>query len=108
MIKNQKSEIMMIKPLFVPLYKQWFEKFESGEKTIEYRKYGPRWNEQVCTIGRPVILSCGYGKKRRLYGVVTAFTRIEDIAEIRIKLLLRSDYERLLRRLKHSSLGKNK
>ena len=60
-------------PLFIPLRREYFEAFERGEKTIEYRKLGPRWNEETCRLGRRVTLSLGYGKQRRLYGVVTSF-----------------------------------
>lgn len=56
--------------LFVPLKGEWFDKFESGEKTIEYRAYGPRWNERTCRPGRAVTLSRGYSG-RRLHGYVT-------------------------------------
>lgn len=58
------------KPLFVPLKTEYYEAFECGDKTIEYRAYGPRWNERTCWVGRPVTISCGYGKKRRLRGEV--------------------------------------
>lgn len=65
-----------MKPLFIPLKAEFFNAFKRGEKTVEYRVYGPRWNEKTCVIGRTVVLSYGYGKKRRLRGVVTSF-RIE-------------------------------
>ena len=65
-----------MKPLFIPLKAEYFEAFERGEKKEEYRIYGPRWNEKTCAIGRAVVLSYGYGKKRRLRGVVVSF-RIE-------------------------------
>jgi len=60
----------MDKPLFIPLKAKYFEQFESGEKTIEYRAYGGRWNQVTCYEGRPVTLSYGYGRARRLSGVV--------------------------------------
>jgi hypothetical protein len=63
----------MSKPLFIPLKAEFFEAFERGEKDTEYRVYGPRWNDRTCAIGREVVLSCGYGKKRRLRGVVVGF-----------------------------------
>jgi hypothetical protein len=63
----------MDKPLFIPLKTEYFDAFASGVKSIEYRQFGPRWNEKTCLIRRPVVLSCGYGKGRRLYGVITAF-----------------------------------
>lgn len=75
-----------MKPLFIPLYKRFFEQFERGQKQIEYRKYGPRWNEKTCIVGRAVTLSCGYGKKRRLKGVITFFKREGDTAKIGIKI----------------------
>ena len=64
---------MSEKSLFIPLKAKWFEAFERKEKTIEYRPYGPRWNKKQCRIGRSVVLSYGYGKARRLYGVVEKF-----------------------------------
>jgi hypothetical protein len=51
-------------PVFIPLKKQWFLAFQSGAKTIEYRAYGPRWNERVCTPGRAATISCGYSGAR--------------------------------------------
>ena len=63
----------MIRPLFIPLNTEYFEQFENGIKTVEYRRYGNRWNLRKCFPGRPVILSCGYGKQRRLSGVVKSF-----------------------------------
>jgi hypothetical protein len=62
------------KPLWIPLKRVYFEAFERGEKTIEYRRYGARWCEQRCYPGRPVTLSLGYSG-RRLCGVVRAFER---------------------------------
>lgn len=74
-----------MKPLFIPLKAEYFEAFERGEKKVEYRKYtpndardsGPRWNEVTCAVGRPVVLSYGYGKKRRLRGVITSFEVVD-------------------------------
>ena len=65
------------RPLFVPLYRRYFEQFESGEKKFEFREYGPRWNERTCRIGRAVVLSMGYGKARRLRARVVSFERKE-------------------------------
>ena len=62
-----------MKPLFIPLKAEFFEAFERGEKKAEYRVYGPRWNEKTCPVGRPVVLSYGYCKKRRLRGTVASF-----------------------------------
>lgn len=42
----------------------WFNAFLSGEKTVEYRAYGPRWNESTCTPGRKALLSHGYSGDR--------------------------------------------
>ena len=60
------------RPLFIVLRREWFEAFRIGSKTDEWRRYGPRWNENTCRIGRPVILSLGY-TAMRLHGVVSAF-----------------------------------
>lgn len=69
------NDLSGLKPLFIPLRKEYFEEFESGKKDTEYRLYGAHWNERTCTAGRPVILSCGYSKKRRLSGVITSFKK---------------------------------
>lgn len=66
-----------MKPLFIPLMKRYFEAFEKGDKCVEFRPYGPRWNERTCALGRKVTLSLGYGKARRLQGRVTSF-RTDD------------------------------
>lgn len=63
----------MAKPLFIPLKTEYYRDFENGTKTTEYRLHGPRWNRRTCTIGRPVTLSLGYGKRERLHGTVTGF-----------------------------------
>lgn len=64
-----------MKPLFVPLKTRYFRAFESGVKTIEYRKAGPRWNERTCWVGRPVTLSHGYSGAR-LYARVVSVQRV--------------------------------
>jgi hypothetical protein len=63
-----------VKPLFIPLKTKYFRAFQNGTKVIEFRPYGPRWNERTCPVGRPVVLSHGYGKRERLQGVVSVFT----------------------------------
>lgn len=52
------------KPLFIPLMKPWFDAFKRGEKRVEYRVHGPRWNKRVCRDGRAVVLANGYGWPR--------------------------------------------
>lgn len=61
------------KPLFIPLKTVFFEQFEDGSKTHEYRKAGGRWNAKTCRVGRAVVLSKGYGKAHRLTGAVDSF-----------------------------------
>lgn len=65
----------LVKPLFIPLRACYYMQFENGTKKIEFRKYGPRWNERVCTVGRPVVLSSGYGKRFRLNGTIVSFEK---------------------------------
>lgn len=62
-----------MKPLFIPLKTEFFEAFALGEKTVEYRKHGPRWNAETCAIGREVVIRKGYGKIDRIRGVITGF-----------------------------------
>ncbi len=74
---------MSTKPLFIPLTTGWFNKFAAGEKPVELRPYGDRWNERTCAAGRAVTLSKGYGKKHRLQGEVTRFEKIEGVSNKR-------------------------
>lgn len=62
-----------MKTLFIFLKSEYFDAFEAGKKDTEYRPRGTRWNAETCRIGRPVVLSRGYGKKRRLTGVIVGF-----------------------------------
>ena len=62
-------------PLLIPLKTEWYEAFASGKKVDELRRYGPRWNEKTCRVGRPVTLSKGYGRAHRMHGVVRDFQR---------------------------------
>lgn len=69
-----------MKPLFVVLTMEYYRQFLSGEKPgmEELRPYGSRWNESSCAIGRPVILSAGYGKKHRAAGRVVGFRTSQE------------------------------
>lgn len=73
------------KPLFIPLMTEHFESFKDGSKDKEFRIDGPRWNAKTCFVGRPVVISKGYGKAHRMSGVIASFegVPIEDLdAEI--------------------------
>lgn len=63
----------MNKPLFIPLKSQYYDAFCNGSKPEEYRKYGPRWNERTCHVGRRVTISKGYGKQNRREGTIVGF-----------------------------------
>lgn len=65
-----------MKPLFIPLRKEFYEAFESGTKTTEIRLHGPRWNANTCAIGREVVLSRGYGAAHRLSGTIVGFDKV--------------------------------
>lgn len=72
------TENLASKPLFIPLKREYYEAFVKGEKTVEYRKYGPGWNERTCQVGRPVTLSLGYGKQARRSGTIRSFDLISS------------------------------
>ena len=61
-----------MKPIFIPLKRCYFEAFERGDKTHEYRRDVPRWSHKNVFPGRPVTLSLGYGKKNRLSAEVVS------------------------------------
>lgn len=71
-----------MKPLFIPLRREYFTAFAEGRKTNEYRLYGPRWNERTCHPGRPVTLSLGYGKQHRLTATIESFRASTDPLDI--------------------------
>ena len=62
-----------MKPLFIPLKREYFDAFRLGTKTEEFRPVGPRWNASTCVVGRPVVLSLGYGKSSRLNGLIAGY-----------------------------------
>lgn len=72
----------MDKPLFIPLKAEYFNAFLSGKKSVEYRPYGPGWNDRTCTVGRHVTLSLGYGKHSRISGVITRFERTTAVQKL--------------------------
>lgn len=61
--------------LVIPLRREHFRAFEDGSKQHEYRRYGPRWNEETCRVGLPATLSLGYGKSNRRTGVIAGFDK---------------------------------
>jgi hypothetical protein len=65
-----------MKPLFIPLKREFFFAFVAGFKEWEFRLYGPRWNEETCARGRAVLLSNGYGKHDRAVGTILEFKKI--------------------------------
>lgn len=66
---------IVMRPLFIPLKTEYYEAFCDGSKDTEYRKFGPRWNEETCRIGRRVTISKGYGKQNRRSGTIIGFSR---------------------------------
>ncbi len=71
----QQARVVQMKPLFVPLKTEHYEAFADGSKRDELRRYGPRWNEHTCVVGRGVVLSKGYGKRHRMAGRIWRFKR---------------------------------
>jgi len=68
--------------LFVPLRREYFDAFAARHKEWEYRLLGGRWNADTCAVGRRVVLSCGYGKSRRLTGTITEFMVVQHPAAL--------------------------
>ncbi len=76
-IKNSDVEILKdLKPLFLPLNKEYYYAFTRGNKTHELREYGKRWTEKTCIVGRLVTLSMGYGKQERHTGTIVSFEKV--------------------------------
>lgn len=65
-----------MKPLFIPLKTEYFNAFKNGSKTYELR-FGSRWGEKHCPVGRQVTLSRGYGKHERLNGTITSYQLVQ-------------------------------
>ena len=72
------------KPLFIPLRREHYEAFATGTKPgmEKLRPCGARWNTKTCRVGRPVILSLGYGRQHRLQGWVSGY-RV-DISQVHL------------------------
>lgn len=52
------------RPVFLPLRAEFFRAFAAGTKTVEWRKFGPRFNERTLWVGKRVTLSNGYSRDR--------------------------------------------
>ena len=66
-----------MKNLFIPLYKEYFLKFKSGEQDCEIRPFGHRgWHTDNVYPGRMMTLSNGYGTYNRIEKMIikTAIT----------------------------------
>lgn len=77
MTRKQEKEWGPPRPLFIPLMREHFEAFDRGDKHVEFRIYGPRWNEKTCYAGREAVLSLGYGKHRRLNRTIASFGKLD-------------------------------
>jgi hypothetical protein len=53
-----------MKSLFIPLKTRWFREFKSGNKHVEWRPHGPRWNAKTLIPGRRAVISHGYRGER--------------------------------------------
>jgi len=53
------------------LKREPFDRFVDGSKRHEWRRYGKRFNEQTCAIGRRVRFAHGYARKC-ITGVITS------------------------------------
>ena len=63
-----------LKPLFIPLRREFFEAFQDGSKVEEFRRFdGRRWTAVTCQVGRRVVLSLGYGRANRMTGIIAGF-----------------------------------
>ena len=75
----------MIKPLFVPLYKEYFLKFKSGEQDCEIRPEGHRgWTREAVVPGRRITFSNGYGKYDRTTRDIVRVEITPDLQSISI------------------------
>jgi hypothetical protein len=54
-----------MKPLCIPLKSECYAAFQRGYEGSELRRYGPRGNERICPVGRPVMVSKGDGNQNR-------------------------------------------
>ncbi|MCP3928063.1 MAG: hypothetical protein GY705_03060, partial [Bacteroidetes bacterium] len=70
---NIAYEVMIMKPMFIPLKSQFYYQYKKKKKDTELRLYGNGFNERTCTVGRKVVLSKGYGKHERLTGYIKNF-----------------------------------
>lgn len=66
-----------MKPLFIPLKKEYFMAFKSGAKRTEYRLYGSRWHEGTVIKGRAVRLRLGYSGDE-LIGAVARMRKVRN------------------------------
>lgn len=68
--------------LFVPLKTEWYRAFESGEKDVELRGYGDRFNMETVRPGRRVELRRGYSTDDSLWGTIEHVSHVEHLVNI--------------------------
>lgn len=74
---------MREKALFLAVYGQHFDAFARGDKSVEYRQWGKRWNDATLHPGRPVVVSRGYSGPRLLGHVVSwALVLARDVPDV--------------------------
>lgn len=71
----------MSRRFFIPLKREYFEAFESGTKTQEYRPASSHFGK--AKAGDTVLLSLGYGTRRRLTGVIRSVARTRCLDGLR-------------------------
>lgn len=74
-----------VKALFVPLKAEYYLKFENGLQDCEIRPDQYRgWSRKNVYPGRPITLSYGYGKQRRISKIITCVAILEDLSTLNI------------------------
>jgi hypothetical protein len=71
-----------LRSLFVPVVNEVYRLFESGEKWVELRQLGPKWNHRHVFTGRLVVLSRGYSTADRLHRVVGRVATADCFADL--------------------------
>lgn len=70
------------RPFFIPLARDPYVWFRSGDKRWELRRYGRQFTEKHATPRRRVELRCGYrARQSALWGTITRVQRASSLRE---------------------------
>jgi hypothetical protein len=72
-----------MKPIFIPLFREFYEAYIRGAKSFELRGVTPVFNSTRIKSGIDVIISCGYGHNHRRNALIGAVYLYNSMSKVK-------------------------